>query len=242
MRELTFTGVVVAGLLGMIGNSLFDLFRQLDKSDAWRPLTVGVIGIIVLAIVLSPRFRKSIVDLRKLVIVVPEPKTGVRRKALVAFVSVGNGRTSALQAAQYHLGVLEHLWLITSKDGRSDADWVVQQIEAALAADTAVPRLKIHATTFLDEILSIPEAKAKVELIRHLAIKVEKIPENEVICDFTGLNKLASAGMILACAPRSALLQYMYPNQAEEGRPVYAAGSTPREIAIAYRVAEDPDA
>ena len=153
--------------------------------------------------------------------------------ALIAFVSLGPGRTSCLQAATYHseAAALQHLWLITTREGEGDARWIGEQLSPRF------PGVKIHQTQFLDDKDSLEESKALVEHLRKRAMTEIDIPEEQLICDFTGLTKNASAGMILACAPRTARLQYMVPNRLDSGgRADPLAGSHPREVFIQYSV------
>ena len=51
-----------------------------------------------------------------------------------------------------------------------------------------------------------------VEKIRRQMLRQE-IKDNDIVCDFTGLTKHMSAGMIFACAPKEARLQYMHPKR-----------------------------
>ncbi len=156
--------------------------------------------------------------------------------ALIAFVSQGPGRTSGLQAAAYHAGkgALKHLWLITTRTAEADARWVSEQLRAQY------PDVRIHEIQLLDDKDSIREAKGIVEHLRLRAMDEFRVSERDIMCDFTGLTKNASAGMILACAPKTARLQYMVPNRVDEGgRADPSAGSRPREVFIQYMLIEE---
>ena len=67
------------------------------------------------------------------------------------------------------------------------------------------------------------------------------LAENDIMCDFTGMTKHMSAGMIFACAPKEARLQYMHPKGfLADGRADPDAGpSEPVEVEIAYQLEED---
>ena len=69
----------------------------------------------------------------------------------------------------------------------------------------------------------------------------EGLAENDIVCDFTGMTKHMSAGMIFACAPREARLQFMHPRRfLADGRADPEAGpSEPVEVEIAYQIEED---
>ncbi len=134
---------------------------------------------------------------------------------------------------------MEHLWLITTSAAKADAECVRDQVHARH------PAVQIHEFEYLDDKDSIRESKEKVESLRRLAMKTHRVSQADVICDFTGLTKGASAGMILACAPRDARLQYMVPKVVTaEGRADTTAGiaSEPREVDIRYTVIEEPEA
>jgi hypothetical protein len=155
---------------------------------------------------------------------------------LIVFVSQGPGRTSAAQAATYHanLHALKHVWLITTRAAESDAQWVTQELR------NQYPGLQVHELQFLDDKDNIREAKGIVEHLRRRAMEEFHMAEADLICDFTGLTKNASAGMILACAPKTARLQYMVPNRVTpDGRADPAGGSRPREVFIQYMVIEE---
>jgi hypothetical protein len=87
---------------------------------------------------------------------------------------------------------------------------------------------------------SIVEAKEEVEKIRKRMLR-QGLEANDIMCDFTGMTKHMSAGMIFACAPKEARLQYMHPRRfLDDGRADPEAGpSEPIEVEIAYQVEED---
>lgn len=222
-------------LLGILSAVLVEL----NTEHHWIPLEWLALLLFGAAILggyrLIHRLRRAI-SRRSEVISIVE-KEGVRgAAALIVFVSQGSGRTSALQAAEYHAGLasLRHLWLITTRAAESDAAWVGQQIASRNTA------IKVHEVQFLEDKDNIREAKGLVEHLRRRAIDEYLVSEPDVSCDFTGLTKNASAGMILACAPRDARLQYMVANRLmPDGRADPSAGSRPREVFIQYSVIEE---
>ncbi|MSV28002.1 MAG: hypothetical protein EXQ52_04555 [Bryobacterales bacterium] len=76
------------------------------------------------------------------------------------------------------------------------------------------------------------QAREKVESIRRELIQLHKIPERDLVWDFTGMTKEATAGMIAACASRKAQLQYMRQNQTGDG-PQSSESPLPVEVNLA---------
>jgi len=153
-------------------------------------------------------------------------------KALVVMVSKGIGESSARDAVLAHSDRLEHLRLVTTNEGKDCAAGVEEYARKVCA------RLKDVQTKLLSDIKSIPEAKKLVSSIRAELLK--QVSEDELVCDFTGLNKQASAGMVLACAQKGPRLEYMVaPQQTSDLRADPSGGhSTPMEVEIAYQVEE----
>lgn len=220
-------------LLGVLSAELVEL----NNAHHW--ISNGLLTLMLLVLVgiggyrLFHRLRRASSRRREVVTIIENE--GVRAAAaLIAFVSQGPGRSSALQASEYHakIGTLRHLWLVTSHAAEGDALWVKAQLEGQ--------QVRVHELQFLEDKDSIPETKRLVEHLRARAMKEFHIPEDDLICDFTGLTKNASAGMILACAPKPARLQYMVPNRPlADGRADTTAGSLPREIFIRYSVIQE---
>lgn len=167
------------------------------------------------------------------IIAIPYEKEPSPAKAVVAMVSKGGGSQTAVTAVGFHKETLEHVWLITTPAGEADAGGVSSQIRALK------PGVEIHPLTLLEDTHTIAEVKPKVEEIRRAALKQRGIGERDVICDFTGLTKQASAGMVLACARRSARLQYIRAKYDDAGRPI--PPGTPVEVEVAYQIAAEPD-
>jgi hypothetical protein len=82
-----------------------------------------------------------------------------------------------------------------------------------------------------------------VDGLRRIAKKTRGIPEADLICDFTGLTKHASAGMVLACGARPARLQYVPPSSpaARDERFRGLEPGTPIEVNIAYEVVPEEE-
>jgi len=154
-------------------------------------------------------------------------------KAVVAMVSKGGGSQTAVTAAAYHKASLEHVWLITTPAAKDDAGEVATKIQALK------PSATIHPITLVENTHTIEEVKPKVEGIRREALKQRGIAERDLICDFTGLTKQASAGMVLACARRSARLQYIRAEYDDAGRPI--PPGIPVEVGVAYQIDAEPE-
>ncbi len=222
-------------MLGALGTVLVEL----DKEYHW--VRLEWLGITLAACAFLGGYRlvhrlRRVLASGKEVVNITENEAVRAAAALIAFVSQMNGRTSALQAAGYHIGrgSLKHLWLITTRAAESDGIWVSEEIKARDASIT------VHELQFLDDKDNIREAKVLVEHLRNRAMREFRVQEADIICDFTGLTKNASAGMILACAPKDARLQYMVPNKImPDGRADPSAGSRPREVFIQYHVIEE---
>ena len=227
--------IVLLLLMGVAGGLGTDIVKGSANTGEWTGIVVILLMVAGLGVVLSERIQRWMRSSREF------QEIGLTRsvrpaQALVAFVSKGAGRTSARDAALYHAsdGVLRHLWLLTSAEAEADADWVRSEVAREHTAVTVYP------TVCLPDIYSIPDAKAEVEKIRKGILR-KGVSENDIVCDCTGMTKHMSAGMIFACAPKEARLQYMHPKRfLADGRADPAAGpSEPIEIEIAYQVEDD---
>jgi hypothetical protein len=224
-------------LLGVLSAELVEI----NKAYEWVPARYLVLTLLFVVAIggyrLVDRLRRAW-NRGGEIIKIDFGKVGEVREAtsLIALVSQREGRSSALQAVQYHAGrnVLRHLSLITTHEAEGDAIWVREQVQSNY------PNVTVHDIHFLEDKDNIPETKGIVEHLRSRSIKEFKVPEADLICDFTGLTKNASAGMILACATRTARLQYMVPNRrGPDGRADPVAGSLPCEVFLKYVVVED---
>ena len=227
--------ILLALLVGVAGS----LGGEIVKGTADRAVWVGFLAIVFvvvgLGIVLSDRIQRWMRRNREF-LKIGETNRVTRARALIAFVSKGSGRTSARDAVLYHAGdgVLQHLWLLTSKEAEADADWVRGEVARRWPAVTVYP------TVCLADIYSIVDAKEEVEKIRRGMLR-KGLAQNDIMCDFTGMTKHMSAGMIFACAPKEARLQFMHPKRfLADGRADPEAGpSEPVEVKIAYQLEEE---
>jgi hypothetical protein len=227
-------------LLAVLGNSVFELLKGTALGVILLPVSSSAAGLMALSIYFSPWFQRIRRQSTELIEVIPEIGPPVpAARGLVVFVAVGQGSSSALQAAEWHgkQGKLQWVWLLTStsKEAVEDAERVKAQIAGEFPALAGV---EIEQ---LPDIYDIKLIKARVEEVRRRAINAG-VPEEGLICDFTALTKSASAGMILACLPRNCRLEYMHPRKIDaDGRAVLAAGSDPMEVRLAYELEEEEE-
>jgi hypothetical protein len=227
--------MIILLLVGVEGGLVTEIVKRTADTTVWTVAVVILLVVAGLGIALSERLQRWVRRSRQFQRV-EVTKHVSRARALIVFVSKGAGKSSARDASLYHAGdrVLEHLWLLTSAEAQADAEWVRTEVKREC------PSVEVHPTVSLIDINSIVEAKEEVERIRRL-LQRKGLAENDIICDFTGLTKHMSAGMILACAPKEARLQYMHPKRfLADGRADPDAGpSEPVEVEIAYQVEED---
>jgi hypothetical protein len=236
INPLTHRSIVVTLPASMVASSLSSAIILAQTGGA--PLrTVVIIGVENLAVFVGLAvgiwfwnrrlLRKAHVGANK-----PYEKTPAPAKALIAMVSAGGGRATALAAADYHIKELEHVWLLTTPTAEPDAIWVSQQIAAVK------PDIAIHPIAKVEDNHTIDEVKQLVESLRRKAIADCGIAEGDLICDFTGLTKHASAGMVLACAPREARLEYVAPATKDPSGRGLTPGK-PIEVELAYLLTPD---
>lgn len=227
--------IVILLLVGIEGGLGAEILKGAASASVWTASAVILLLVVALGILLSDRIQHWMRRNREF-LGLGITQTVTRARALAVFVSMKAGRSSARDAALYHAaeGVLQHLWLITSAEAQADAEWVRQEVLRQHPAVTVYP------TICLPDVYSILDAKEEVEKIRKRMLRLG-LPENDIVCDFTGMTKHMSAGMIFACAPKEARLQYMHPARfLADGRADPDAGpSLPVEVQIAYQIEPD---
>ena len=155
-------------------------------------------------------------------------------KGLIAMVSAGGGRETALAAARHHGKHLRHVWLIGTPTSSDDREYVVQQIGKEM------PWVTCEECNQLTDSHTAEEAKKVVEATRYRALRTEGIDDSDLVCDFTGLSKHASVGMVLACGSREARLQYV-PTLTTDERMRGETPGVPIEVEVAYEVVPQPE-
>jgi hypothetical protein len=229
--------IIILLLVGVAGGLGTEIIKGTKEGAIWSGLAIVLLLVTALGVVLSERIQRWMRWNRRFQRI-GITKQVTRAQALIVFVSKGAGRSSARDAAFYHAEgeVLRHLWLLTSSEAEEEAAWVRGQVGARYPAVTVYP------TVCLPDVYSIPDAKEEVERIRKAILRKE-LDDREVMCDFTGMTKHMSAGMIFACAPKEARLQFMHPKRfLADGRADPEAGaSEPVEVEIAYQIEEDDE-
>lgn len=218
------------GLLGALTPEALKAIFGADEGHPWHAVFwwFGVFLIIAFILrVYDPAFRRWLNTRTEIMPLKIYSSLTVRSaRGLVLLVSRGAGVSAGLSAVRYHRETLQHLWLIHSSDAGSVDG-------AARIASTT------NATAHwkpLGDVFSIEMTKALVEGIRHEAHRLGVLDE-DLICDFTGMTKPVSAGVVLACLLPEHRLQYMEPTgYLSDGRPDPGAGSRPVEIDVAYEI------
>ena len=156
-------------------------------------------------------------------------------QGLVLLVSKGPaGLSGCICAVDYHKSMLTHVWLVHSADEGSveNAGKIEEHCRGLGLAAGAV---KVNRRV-IENVFSIEMAKAHIDFVRQEAHGYG-IRDRDLICDFTGMNKPVSAGVVLACVRPEHRLQYMEPlGFLEGGAPDPAAGSVPVEVDVRYDV------
>ena len=158
-----------------------------------------------------------------------EDRTVKPSRGLMLLVSRGEGVRQASWAVQHHRARLSHLWLVHSSDSEEIAKLLRTQTEQDL------PGIKVRLLQ-LPNLGSVELAKQLVEQVRTEA-KLAGLEWDDLICDFTGMTKPASAGVVLANVHPHARLQYMEPTKTlPDGRPDPESPSKPVEIRLHYEL------
>jgi hypothetical protein len=153
-------------------------------------------------------------------------------KGLVLLVSRGDGAQSARYAVDYHRECLSHVWLVCSSDSQAAAVEIEQHCRATVPG-VSISTRKLEDIFYVD---CIERAKSLVDQIRKEATRAG-LQDQDLICDFTGMNKLVGSGVVLACIRPEHRLQYMEPKKfLPDGRPDPQAGARPVEVAVSYKV------
>jgi hypothetical protein len=154
-----------------------------------------------------------------------KPREPLEAAGLIAMVSKGDGSNTARDAIAYHAKSLRHLWLL-----------IADKILAEVALSS--PNIRLHPLELLSDPNDLEAALIRITDLRRQALKRERLRGEDLICDFTGLTKNASAGMVLASANRGARLQYMV-SKRMDNRSRGVGDSRPVEVVISYAVAPD---
>lgn len=206
--------------LAAAGNSVYDLLK--DWLGDFPLAHFKILGL-TMAILIGAAFLLSSI-LRFLrrghisAIARPHPE---KRKGLVFLVS---NEEPLAKAFAYHQPVLSHCWLIATNNSL--------EVAREFQEKHAQPGKRFFIKVLSDE-FSWEECKKIIDEI--YANLPEGLKPTDVITDFTGLTKPASAGAILACLSPDRPLQYVQPIFEMRGDGMKAIGpGDPIEIVIDY--------
>ena len=234
-RLLLFT--VYAFLIGLLASLtpevLKEFFAGPDAGTRWYPgiWRLAILGLVVaLFLIYSPAVKRWLAASSALAPLTLTSDYKVRfAKGLVLLVSRGEGVHSGICAIDYHRPELTHVWLLHSSDPGS----IEGREKIERHCSEVAPAVKVEAR-LIHNIFSIEGVKALVESIRREA-KGKGICDADFICDFTGMNKPVSAGVVLACIRPENRLQYMEPTQfLADGKPDSRVPSHPVEVLLSY--------
>lgn len=227
--QFTFYAFLV-GLLGALTPEALKDILGAGEGRAWYPWLWWLAVFAVIVILLrfyDPAIRRWISARGGIAPMKIYSNLAVRpARGLLLLVSRGPGISAGISAVKYHGDALQHLWLIHSSD-RSSVEG------AALIAS------KTSATSYMKpigDVFSIEMTKALVDTIRQQAHRLG-LGDEDLICDFTGMTKPVSAGVVLACLLPRYRLEYMEPlGYLSDGRPDPDTGSRPIEVEIGYEI------
>jgi len=236
-RLLLFT--IYAFLIGLLATltpeAVKDLISSPGSNSRWYPglWWLGtLIVVVVLFVVYHPKIKVWFQASGAMAPLTPTSRYNVRSvRGLVLLVSREERIHSGIYAVDYHRPTLTHVWLIHSSDAGSKegVKKITQHCAEVAPAIIVEPRP-------LSNVFSVEMSKALVESIRKEAHGVG-IKDSDFICDFTGMPKPVSAGVVLACIRPGHRLQYMEPKAVVEGgSPDQSAGSRPVEVDVNYDV------
>lgn len=226
--KLLFTPEVIAPFLvgslalGVASDAIYDLLKDYHGGGSaayWQILLLAAIALLIAAmvmfLVLIRRTRERVLVINK-----PHPAT---RKGLIVLVSQ---QDTLRKAFDYHQATLERGWLIATAQSwalatefKSQHENNARQIELLLLRDE----------------FDWQECKTSIDKV------FQQLPagwqNDDVITDFTGLTKLATAGAILASLVANRPMQYV-PGIYEErdGKRVAVAAADPIEIIMDRRL------
>ena len=186
----------VAGFLlcSTVANSVSDLVGSFvgegPGAKAFVICGCALLCVLAVAVQVARRQRGFTVESGGL----PPPSRG-----LICLVS---NRESVLRAVEHHAGVLERLWLVHTQESEELAKALKNEAVAAHELERYQVKLEPIGGLRLQT-----DTEAAVRGIFDSLGRL-RLKDTDVVCDFTGMSKPASAGMIVACLSRSRKLQY----------------------------------
>ena len=157
-----------------------------------------------------------------------------RCKGLIAFVSLGMGKTSAKEAIKFHaagsdeksLPKLKHVWLLYSPASANNAE------EIRTYAATYPISCDMIQLDLSNDVQNVKRIKDQIDKIAERALQ-EGISHEDVAIDLTGGTVMVSLGFFLAGLIYGFNLQVLIPNKIDQdGRAIPDAGSSPFTLAL----------
>jgi hypothetical protein len=218
-------------LVGVFSSTTATLVEIQGAAGLWTCWALCLVAMLVLWRIYDPQIRAWFSKRERPITLRLSTDYHVRPAVgLTLLVGRENSYLFNISAVNHHSLTLRYLWLLHSNDETSTRG--AAEIEAH--AVQKVPNLKVHKH-LVHDLFSIEEAKKAIELIRRNASHAGISPP-DFICDFTGMSKPISAGVVLACIRPEHRLQYMEPNAFSGERPNPQAGAKPIEVVVNYDV------
>jgi len=158
-----------------------------------------------------------------------------RKKALIAFVSVGPGKTSAQDAIRFHAvgddgksqPYLKYVWLLYSPKSAENAEEIRKNALSSYPIKCEMVELDLT-----NDVQNLKKIKEKIDIIAKKA-SLEGISHEDLAIDLTGGTVIVSLSFFLSSLLYGFNMQIMIPNETDQdGRPVFEAGSRAFGIAL----------
>lgn len=157
-----------------------------------------------------------------------------QHKWLIALASPGGGIETARFAIRHHQPVLDRVWLICSRGGRTPSEDSARALEREMVDNALLRADQVKVIVLPVADFTNPErVRETIEGI--YAQLPENLEERDVIIDITGGRKATTAGAFLAALPPGRHLEVVEPAEADAG----GRGLTPGtiiQIAIDYSI------
>ncbi|MFW6096871.1 MAG: hypothetical protein ACOC9Z_02285 [Chloroflexota bacterium] len=212
--------IVGTAALTLFLQALYDLANEPGQWQGGYWLALGSLFIAVVALVVTSRRT-------------PTPgRVGIReelkpnqRKGLI--VLSGPTEASAPDAIEYHLPILEHCWIVSTKASVGTAAELHRRYESE--------RVHIHYGSLYE--VDEDQIESTYDLVTHILeneASEYELTVDDLIGDITGGLKPMTAGMTLACLARRCDLQYMKALRNEEGEILEGAQPEPIQIDVTF--------
>jgi hypothetical protein len=224
-------------LIAVLGALIVECIKDLGK-DAHLLWWTAVLSAVVLSMGLfyNRSLQRWLAEHQRVLSLDLNERVPAKSRGLVLLVSRGVGVSSGKWAIHYHASQLTHLWLVHSSDQES--------IDGAIALQVEARQHNPNVAVFPRLLNDLSNVEAALDLVRsiHRDARHQGLSPSDIICDFTGMPKAPSAGMVLACIGPEERLQYMRPVKFNpDGSPDPSGESVPVEIQLRYENLESLD-